>query len=80
MSQAHQALVYGPGNALTFPYAAGATVILHRDRATPQSITNLIAANGRHYSRRFNRRGLRATQTGSWVRYTIGRSAKLVVT
>jgi benzoate-CoA ligase len=43
LSVAKQFFAYGLGNALTFPYAAGATVILHRDRATPQAITDLIA-------------------------------------
>jgi benzoate-CoA ligase len=42
LSVAKQFFAYGLGNALTFPYAAGATVILHRDRATPQIITDLI--------------------------------------
>jgi benzoate-CoA ligase len=45
LSVAKQFFAYGLGNALTFPYAAGATVILHRDRATPQIITDLIAAH-----------------------------------
>jgi benzoate-CoA ligase len=45
LSVAKQFFAYGLGNALTFPYAAGATVILHRDRATPQTITDLIAAH-----------------------------------
>jgi benzoate-CoA ligase len=43
LSVAKQFFAYGLGNALTFPYAAGATVILHRDRATPQVITDLIS-------------------------------------
>jgi benzoate-CoA ligase len=43
LSVAKQFFAYGLGNALTFPYAAGATVILHRDRATPPVITDLIA-------------------------------------
>lgn len=43
LSVAKQFFAYGLGNALTFSYAAGATVILHRDRATPQAITDLIA-------------------------------------
>ena len=42
LSVAKQFFAYGLGNALTFPYAVGATVILHRDRATPQAITNLM--------------------------------------
>lgn len=45
LSVAKQFFAYGLGNALTFPYAVGATVVLHRDRATPQSITDLIAAH-----------------------------------
>jgi benzoate-CoA ligase len=43
LSVAKQFFAYGLGNAMTFPYAAGATVILHRDRATPKAITDLIA-------------------------------------
>jgi benzoate-CoA ligase len=43
LSVAKQFFAYGLGNALTFPYAAGASAILHRDRATPQVITDLIA-------------------------------------
>jgi benzoate-CoA ligase len=43
LSVAKQFFAYGLGNALTFPYAAGATVILHRDRATPQVVTALVA-------------------------------------
>ncbi|MEY4502165.1 MAG: hypothetical protein RIS52_2055 [Pseudomonadota bacterium] len=46
LSVAKQFFAYGLGNALTFPFAAGATVVLHRDRATPQAITDLIAAHG----------------------------------
>jgi benzoate-CoA ligase len=45
LSVAKQFFAYGLGNSLTFPFAAGATVILHRDRATPQAITDLIAAH-----------------------------------
>jgi benzoate-CoA ligase len=45
LSVAKQFFAYGLGNALTFPYAAGATVILHRDRAVPQVITDLIATH-----------------------------------
>jgi benzoate-CoA ligase len=45
LSVAKQFFAYGLGNALTFPYAAGATVILHRDRATPVIITDLIATH-----------------------------------
>jgi benzoate-CoA ligase len=43
LSVAKQFFAYGLGNALTFPYAAGATAVLHRDRATPNVITDLIA-------------------------------------
>jgi benzoate-CoA ligase len=43
LSVAKQFFAYGLGNALTFPFAAGATAVLHRDRATPQIITDLIA-------------------------------------
>jgi benzoate-CoA ligase len=43
LSVAKQFFAYGLGNALTFTYAAGASVVLHRDRATPQVITDLIA-------------------------------------
>jgi benzoate-CoA ligase len=43
LSVAKQFFAYGLGNALTFPYAAGATTVLHRDRAVPQIITDLIA-------------------------------------
>jgi benzoate-CoA ligase len=35
---------YGLGNSLTFPFAAGATAILHPDPPTPAAITELIAA------------------------------------
>ncbi len=42
LSIAKQFFAYGLGNALTFPYAAGATVVLHKDRATPEAITKLL--------------------------------------
>jgi benzoate-CoA ligase len=42
LSVAKLFFAYGLGNALTFPMAAGATVILHRDRATPETISALI--------------------------------------
>lgn len=42
LSVAKQFFAYGLGNALTFPYAAGATVVLHKDRATPQAISVLM--------------------------------------
>jgi benzoate-CoA ligase len=46
LSVAKQFFAYGLGNALTFPYAAGATVVLHHERATPRSITALICQHG----------------------------------
>jgi benzoate-CoA ligase len=42
LSVAKQFFAYGLGNALSFPLAAGATVVLHHDRATPQAISELI--------------------------------------
>jgi benzoate-CoA ligase len=42
LSVAKQFFAYGLGNALTYPYAAGATAILHKDRATPETITALL--------------------------------------
>lgn len=42
LSVAKQFFAYGLGNALTFPFAAGATVVLHDGRATGQAITDLI--------------------------------------
>ncbi len=42
LSVAKQFFAYGLGNALSFPYAAGATVVLHEGRATPDAITELI--------------------------------------
>jgi benzoate-CoA ligase len=45
LSVAKQFFAYGLGNALTFPLAAGATAVLHKDRATPQAIGHLIAAH-----------------------------------
>jgi benzoate-CoA ligase len=42
LSVAKQFFAYGLGNALTFPYAAGASVILHKDRASPEAITDLL--------------------------------------
>jgi benzoate-CoA ligase len=42
LSIAKQFFAYGLGNALIFPYAAGATAVLHKDRATPQAITALM--------------------------------------
>jgi benzoate-CoA ligase len=43
LSVAKQFFAYGLGNALTFPFAVGASVVLHKDRATPESITALLA-------------------------------------
>lgn len=42
LSIAKQFFAYGLGNALTFPYAAGATVVLYNGRATPEPISQLI--------------------------------------
>ncbi|NIJ09266.1 benzoate-CoA ligase [Sphingomonas vulcanisoli] len=42
LSVAKQFFAYGLGNALTFPFAAGATVVLHEGRATGEAITTLI--------------------------------------
>jgi benzoate-CoA ligase len=42
LSVAKQFFAYGLGNALSFPYAAGATVILYDGRATPAAIGKLI--------------------------------------
>ncbi|MDB5583114.1 MAG: Benzoate-CoA ligase [Bradyrhizobium sp.] len=42
LSVAKQFFAYGLGNALSFPFAAGATVILHHDRAFPEAISDLI--------------------------------------
>lgn len=42
LSIAKQFFAYGLGNALTFPYAAGATVVLYNGRATPEPISKLI--------------------------------------
>ena len=46
LSVAKQFFAYGIGNALTFVYAAGATVVLHQDRSTPQAISALIREHG----------------------------------
>ena len=40
LSVAKQFFAYGLGNGLSFPYAAGATVVLVKDRATPQLISD----------------------------------------
>ncbi|HWU25560.1 MAG TPA: benzoate-CoA ligase family protein [Rhizomicrobium sp.] len=45
LSVAKQFFAYGLGNALTFPYAAGATAVLNKERATPEIITGLIRAH-----------------------------------
>ncbi|MDE3113964.1 MAG: benzoate-CoA ligase family protein [Pseudomonadota bacterium] len=42
LSVAKEFFAYGLGNALSFPYAAGATVVLHSDRATPKAIGDLM--------------------------------------
>jgi benzoate-CoA ligase len=42
LSVAKLFFAYGLGNALTFPFAAGATAVLHKDRATPQAISELV--------------------------------------
>jgi benzoate-CoA ligase len=42
-SVAKQFFAYGLGNALTFPYAAGATAVLFNGRATPEVISALLA-------------------------------------
>lgn len=46
LSVAKQFFAYGLGNGLTFPYALGATAVLHRDRATPEAISALIRRHG----------------------------------
>jgi benzoate-CoA ligase len=42
LSVAKQFFAYGLGNALTFPFAVGASVVLHKDRASPEAITDLL--------------------------------------
>lgn len=42
LSVAKEFFAYGLGNALSFPYASGATVVLHKDRATPKIIGELM--------------------------------------
>lgn len=42
LSVAKQFFAYGLGNGLTFPYAAGATVVLYNGRATPEPISQLV--------------------------------------
>jgi benzoate-CoA ligase len=46
LSVAKQFFAYGLGNALTFPYAAGATAVLHNGRATPDAISALLVEHG----------------------------------
>lgn len=46
LSVAKQFFAYGLGNALIFPYAAGATVVLLKDRAVPQAVSDLILEHG----------------------------------
>ncbi len=45
LSIAKQFFAYGLGNSLTFPYAAGATVVLFNGRATPDAISELVKAH-----------------------------------
>jgi benzoate-CoA ligase len=42
LSVAKQFFAYGLGNSLTFPYAAGATAILLKDRPTPEAVSALV--------------------------------------
>ena len=42
LSVAKQFFAYGLGNGLSFPFSVGATVVLHRDRATPEAISVLL--------------------------------------
>ena len=44
LSVAKLFFAYGLGNSLTFPFGAGATVILHPERPTPAAIGQLVAA------------------------------------
>ncbi len=46
LSVAKLFFAYGMGNALTFPYAVGATTVLLKDRPTPQAITSLVRTHG----------------------------------
>ena len=45
-SVAKQFFAYGLGNALSFPYASGATVVLHSGRATPAAVSDLLRRHG----------------------------------
>jgi benzoate-CoA ligase len=42
LSVSKQFFAYGLGNAITFPFAVGATAVLHKDRPTSESISRLI--------------------------------------
>lgn len=42
LSIAKQFFAYGLGNSVTFPYAAGATVVLFNGRATPEAISDQV--------------------------------------
>ena len=44
LSVAKLFFAYGLGNSLTFPFGAGATVILHPERPTPAAMGQLVAA------------------------------------
>lgn len=46
LSIAKQFFAYGLGNGLTFPFAAGATVVLFNGRATPEAISGLARQHG----------------------------------
>lgn len=46
LSIAKQFFAYGLGNSVTFPYAAGATVVLFNGRATPEAISDQIKDHG----------------------------------
>lgn len=46
LSVAKQFFAYGLGNAISFPYAAGATTVLLKERATPAAIGELVRRHG----------------------------------
>jgi len=46
LSVAKQFFAYGLGNSLTFPYAVGATVVLHEGRASPERMSDLMKRHG----------------------------------
>jgi benzoate-CoA ligase len=46
LSVSKQFFAYGLGNSLSFPYAAGATVVLHDGRSTPDAITAVLCKHG----------------------------------